>query len=63
VNPKSPRVIEASANIESGAQTVKCCPLVPWGIWTPFIAAGGGGQEYKGSRAVVMLRGGESESL
>jgi hypothetical protein len=24
---------------------------------------GGGGQEYKGSRAVVMLRGGESESL
>jgi hypothetical protein len=29
VNPKYLRVIKASANIESGEQTIKCCALSP----------------------------------
>jgi hypothetical protein len=60
VDPKSLRVIEASANTERGGQTVKCCPLVPWRPRTPFIAAR---REPRCTRVVVIWIRGEPEPM
>jgi hypothetical protein len=57
-------VIDASANIGSGEQTVKCSFLYPLGTWTPaFIAARGEPRSTKGHRATIMFTGDEPEPL
>jgi hypothetical protein len=42
VDPKSQRVIDASANIDHGGQTMKCCRME---AQTPFIASRGNTRE------------------